>query len=197
MEGVRFDNVTLQQIVPGPDKLVGSPDAPLVIVELADVNCPGCRQIHPEVKKILENADGKIAYAFRSFPLVNIPGHEQSATAAILSEYAATQGKYMDFINACFEEGNSQNMKSKEGLLTVAKQVGLDPKASQEVADATHADAETFLTKVSDTITLARTTGILTTPTFILIGRGMKPKAFAAADLKSALSNEPYRSLLQ
>lgn len=197
LENVSFKNVTVEQMIPGPDKLIGSPDAPIVLVELADVNCPACRQIHPAIKKLVAESNGKIAYGFRSFPLSNIPGHEQSLTAAILSEYAASEGKYMDFVNACFMEENTSRIKSKEGLLGVAEEVGLDPKASKEVSEGKHAASETFLEGVSDNITLGRTTGILVTPSFIIITKDHEPQAVAGSDLADALGKEPYRSLLK
>jgi hypothetical protein len=57
----------------------GLREAPVTIIEFADYECPYCQQIHPLLKKLEQEFDGKIALAFKDMPL---PMHPRAAKAA-------------------------------------------------------------------------------------------------------------------
>jgi len=56
----------------------GPQDAPVLIVEFADYECPYCQQIHPELNKLEEEFAGKVALAYKDFPLAARPNRESS-----------------------------------------------------------------------------------------------------------------------
>ena len=78
----------------------GPQDAPVVIVEFADYECPYCQQIHPELKKLQAEFAGKVAVAFKDFPL---PMHAHAEKAAEATRCAAEQGKFWDFHDLLFD----------------------------------------------------------------------------------------------
>lgn len=71
------------------DHTLGSPDAPIVLVEYSDFQCPYCNVIHPTLKKIVEESNGQIAWAYRHLPLTSI--HPEAQAAAVASECVAEQ----------------------------------------------------------------------------------------------------------
>ncbi len=67
----------------GSDHIVGSPTAPIVMIEYSDFECPYCQLIYPELKDIVNNSNGQVAWVMRDFPLYQIhPQAESSANAA-------------------------------------------------------------------------------------------------------------------
>jgi protein-disulfide isomerase len=78
----------------------GPQDAPVLIVEFADYECPYCQRIHPELKKLEEEFAGKVAVAFKDFPL---PMHAHAEKAAEASRCAAEQGNFWDFHDLLFD----------------------------------------------------------------------------------------------
>jgi len=73
---------------------LGGADAPVVVVEFTDYQCPFCRRFHdatwPDLKKKYVDT-GKVRFLVRDLPL-NF--HEQALPAAIAARCAARQGKF-------------------------------------------------------------------------------------------------------
>ena len=61
------------------DHVKGNADAPVLIFEYADYQCPGCASVNPRVNKVIEDLDGKVAVVYRSFLL---PYHQNGTAAA-------------------------------------------------------------------------------------------------------------------
>lgn len=60
----------------------GDPDAPTVIVEFSDFQCPFCAKHHPTLKRIVDESDGQIAWEYRHFPLPSHPLADDAAYGA-------------------------------------------------------------------------------------------------------------------
>jgi protein-disulfide isomerase len=78
--------------VPAPsasDHIIGSPTAPIVMVEYSDFQCPYCQMIYPSLKQIESTSAGKIAWVMRDFPLYQI--HPNAMPAANAAECIAAQ----------------------------------------------------------------------------------------------------------
>jgi protein-disulfide isomerase len=71
----------------------GPADAPVVVVEFADYECPYCQQIQPALDRLEADYKGKIAFAFKDVPL---PMHAQAQKAAEAAHCAGAQGKYWE-----------------------------------------------------------------------------------------------------
>ncbi len=82
------------------DHVKGSPDAPVIIFEYADYQCPGCASINPRVNKVVEQLDGKLAVVYRSFLLSY---HQNGTAAASAVEAAGLQGYWKEYANKVFE----------------------------------------------------------------------------------------------
>lgn len=83
----------------GAGPLRGPREPAVTVVEFADYECPYCQQIDPLVKKLEQEFDGKIAVAFRDFPL---PMHRRAGKAAEATRCAGAQGRYWELHDLLF-----------------------------------------------------------------------------------------------
>lgn len=80
---------------------LGPKDAPVVIVEFSDYQCPYCWRWYDQVyKPLLDAYPGKIRFVYRNFPLSFHPNAMASAEAALC---AGDQGAYWKFHNTLFD----------------------------------------------------------------------------------------------
>ncbi len=85
----------------------GPRDAKVQIVEFADYECPYCRQLHPTLKKLEHEFDGKISLVYMDMPL---PMHPRAAKAAEATHCAGAQGHYWDVHDWLFEDATHLEM---------------------------------------------------------------------------------------
>lgn len=71
------------------DHIVGSPSAPIVLVEYSDFQCPYCQMIYPSIKQIVSESQGQVAWVMREFPLYQI--HPNAMPGADAAECIAEQ----------------------------------------------------------------------------------------------------------
>jgi protein-disulfide isomerase len=107
----------------GNDSL-GAADAPVILFEFADYQCPFCRRFHensfPELKaKYIDT--GKVRYVVRDMPLTF---HDNAMPAAIATRCASAQGKFWPVFEALF----AAPTLTPELAHRVALQAGVDAK---------------------------------------------------------------------
>ena len=112
----------------------GSEDAPVVIFEYADYQCPGCASMNPRVNKIIEELDGKLALVYRSYLLSY---HQNGTAAASAAEAAGLQGYWKPYTDKLFSE------QSEWGYATVSKRGEFFEKYFEEVTEG-KGDMEQF-----------------------------------------------------
>lgn len=118
---------------PQPDgSALGSPDAPVVVREFSDFQCPYCRQFNANVKdKLIEEyvKTGKVRFEFQHFIIIdrNVGGTE-SRRAAEASECAAEQNSFWDYEEMLFANqlGEGVGSFTDERLKAFAGELGLD-----------------------------------------------------------------------
>jgi len=106
------------------DHIIGSPTAPIVLVEYSDFQCPYCSMVYPTLKKIQAESNGQIALVQRQLPLVSI--HPNANPAANAAECIAAQlgsEGYWKFADALFAD---QSKLSDSYYAQVAQQLGAD-----------------------------------------------------------------------
>ena len=81
------------------DHVKGDKDAPVVIFEYADYQCPGCASINPRVNSTIEKADGKLAVVYRNYLLSY---HQNATAAASAAEAAGLQGYFKAYADKLF-----------------------------------------------------------------------------------------------
>lgn len=85
----------------GNASVKGNGDAPVVIVEYSDFQCPYCERAFPTVQQVLSAYPGKVLFAYKHFPIASIHPHAQKTAEA--SECARDQGKFWEFHDKLFE----------------------------------------------------------------------------------------------
>jgi Na+/H+ antiporter NhaA len=146
---------------PEVDHVLGDPDAPLVLVEYGDFECPYCGRAQPVVRELVERFGDDLAVVFRHLPLVDV--HEHAQTAAEAAEAAAAQGQFWQLHDAMFAHPDALDL---DGLAGLARELGLD--ADRLVRDVEH---RRHATRVARDVASAAESGAAGTPTFFVNGR--------------------------
>jgi protein-disulfide isomerase len=81
------------------DPLLGSADAPVLLVEFADYECPYCQKVHADVKRLQAEYGGRLAVVYKDFPL---PMHSHAQKAAEAARCAGVQNRYWDYHDQLF-----------------------------------------------------------------------------------------------
>lgn len=107
---------------------IGSNDAPLVIREFADYQCPACGAFSPATKRIREEyvASGKVRFIMFDIPLTNI--HPNALVSAQAARCAGQQGDYWAMHDALFENQDEWSPASEPvaHFAEYATDIGLD-----------------------------------------------------------------------
>jgi len=110
--------------VPRQGVTLGSPDAPLTILEYSDFLCPYCtraaQQVVPQIEQEYVTA-GKVKLVWKHF----VVHGEEAAFAALASECAAEQNAFWEYHDMLFLN-NESAVFNIENLKIFAKDLGLD-----------------------------------------------------------------------
>ncbi|MDQ1558655.1 MAG: hypothetical protein QOD32_1715 [Pyrinomonadaceae bacterium] len=144
----------------------GRTDAPLLIEEYGDFQCPPCGFFHPILKRIEGEYATQLRVAYRHFPIRS--QHQHAAEAARAAEAAALQGKFWQMHDMLFE--NQKDWKdtaiARPVFLNFARTLGLDvAKFTQDI------DSAPVANRVLNDETQAAARGVKGTPTVYLNGR--------------------------
>lgn len=151
---------TLTVPVHARDHLRGLPDAPVVLVEYGDFECPYCGAAYPVLKKLERELADMLAVVFRQFPLVHVHPHAQLAAEA--AEAAGAQGKFWRMHDVLFEH---QDALAPTELVKYATALRLDLK---HFAD--DLSGHVFLPRIEDDMAGGLQSGVRGTPTFFING---------------------------
>lgn len=77
---------------------LGTPNAPVTVVEFFDPECETCRRFHPMTKMLLQEFEGKIRLVFRYAPF-----HANSKFAVQILEAARKQNKYWEVLDVLYQ----------------------------------------------------------------------------------------------
>ena len=114
----------------------GAPNAPVLIVEFADFECPACADKRTLLDKLVEESAGKVRLVFKNFPLSMHPNAEKAARAGWA---AHKQGKFWQLHPLLFDNQADLSQPSVEKL---AQKAGIDlvrfrqDRDSEAAADA-------------------------------------------------------------
>jgi protein-disulfide isomerase len=151
------------------DNIRGNPNAPIMIVEYSDYDCPFCKNFHATMNQIMDKygADGKVAWVYRHFPLQQLHPNAPriSAAAYCVAEQGGDEAfwKFSDLIFGS-REINAQTDMSK--LSTFATQSGVD-KAKFELCQ----NSGKYTDQVTKDVEAALKTGARGTPySIVMIG---------------------------
>lgn len=129
-DGRQLDDKTLTQFQNRYDPLgtaSGDKEAPVIIREFGDYQCPACAQFEPVAKRIRSEFEdtGKVRFIFFDFPL---PMHANAEKAAIASRCAARQNQARDYHEQLFQDQDqwADEDDPESRFLDMALENGLD-----------------------------------------------------------------------
>ena len=143
------------------DHSLGSPSAPVTLIEYGDFECLHCGRLFPVLQELRAEMGDALRLVFRHFPL----GweHPLAWRAAEAAEAAAAQGKFWEMHDLLY---HNQSALFEEALHVHAELLGLDrERFARELADHTHAS------RIQRDIDSAKRSGVRGTPTLFINGR--------------------------
>lgn len=106
----------------GEDYRYGNDEAPIVIHEFVDFQCPACRVASSSMKELIQKYQGKVLLVFRNYPLdmacnenIKRPFHANACMIAQLARCSGRNGKFWDFHDLAFrEQASASPSKARE-----------------------------------------------------------------------------------
>ncbi len=132
------------------DHIKGNPNAPIIIVEYSDFDCPYCKKHHETMTRIMAEygPSGKVAWVYRHFPIAQ--RHPNAVGIALASECVADLGDddaFWEFASFVFVERELNELTNMTKLSSFAIRAGVDEAefnacvAEERFIDKVNADA--------------------------------------------------------
>ncbi|RYZ05837.1 MAG: hypothetical protein EOO73_18160 [Myxococcales bacterium] len=139
------------------DHVLGRLDAPVVIVEYGDYDCPHTRRAHETLKQLLSDPAGGVALIFRHFPLRHL--HQNAQKLSELMQAIRTPAEYWAAHERLMAQRRMSVEVAQQELLALGLSVEELASRSSEAALAVQADVERGLAD-----------GVHSTPSFFFNG---------------------------
>lgn len=152
----------------GGDWVRGSPEAPLVVVEYSDFQCPACAAFEPLVQQAQTELGDQMLVVYREFPLTSI--HDNAQLAAQAAEAAGLQGKFWEMHDLLFEQQATWSTTDDPTSLFVGYAESLNLEAALFESDLTSAAVKRA---VATDVSSGNQLGVGGTPTFYVNGKKM------------------------
>jgi len=149
---------------------LGNPEAPVVVVEFSDFQCPFCGRFHKTTAQQMKSEyveTGKVRFVYRHFAFLG----QESVDAGAASECADEQGKFWEYHDYLFsrQSGENQGAFSVEKLKSFAAVLNLDTAKFNSCLDSGKYVAKVEKDK-ADGVAL----GVNATPTNFVNGRAVQ-----------------------
>ena len=149
------------------DHIRGNPNAPIIIVEYTDTECPFCSRFHLTMERIIEEygKNGQVAWVYRHFPIDQLHSKARKESAAL--ECAGELGgndKFWAYADRIYEVTPANNGLDLAELPKIAEYIGLDV-ASFNVCLA----SGKYDSKIQADVQNAKLTGAQGTPWSVVI----------------------------
>ena len=157
------------------DHVKGDPNAPVVLVEYSDFQCPACGYYAGQIQEAWPAIRDQVRFVYRHFPLTSI--HEHAELAAAYAEAAGLQGKFWEMHDELFENQAqwSDLDDARPTFDRYAQRLGLDMEQLHAALDSPEVQA-----KIRADVRSAGQSGVNSTPSFFLNGRRMNNPQTAA-----------------
>jgi len=167
------------------DPTLGDKDAPVLIVEFSDFQCPFCKRFTDQTFDQIKSQyidTGKVFWVFRDLPL---SFHNNAENAAMAAQCAYEQNEFWDYHDKLFENQNSLDVSS---LKKYAADLGLNTNDFDSCLDSKKYEDE-----VNNDVAVASSYGASGTPSFLINGQllvGAQPFSAFKSAIDAALSGK-------
>lgn len=111
------------------DYVRGNPNAPILIVEYSDYDCPFCKQFHDTMKQVIEEfgVGGQVAWVYRQFPLAQLhPNSPKISEAAMCVGEIGGNDAFWKFTDLVFEQREIDVPTNITKLGDYAERIGIN-----------------------------------------------------------------------
>ena len=157
---ILLDPPRVKPVVEAYNPMRGPADAPIVLIEYTDYQCPYCDRAQPTIDAVRERYGDSVVHVFKNLPL---PMHQQATLAAEAALCAADQGKFWELHDWLF--ANKNNI-SRDTLVAQAEVLSLDVEVFTDCVDS-----RAHQQQVEADAKEAGSFGIRGTPGFVVNGR--------------------------
>lgn len=143
----------------------GGAEAPVVLEEFGDYQCPPCAMIHPVLEQIGKDYGDRVKLIFRHYPLQQM--HPNAFAAARAAEAAGMQGKFWEMHDLIYDNQKAwaASPEPRTIFADYARRIGLNVERFQKDAESKEA-ADRVLADYNRGLSL----GVKGTPTIFLNG---------------------------
>ncbi|MBQ3413426.1 thioredoxin domain-containing protein [Candidatus Saccharibacteria bacterium] len=176
-KATNFDNYDFYSVI-APDEhngnigdhVKGDKDAPVLVFEYADYQCPGCASLNPRVNQAVEELDGKLGIVYRNHLLSY---HQNSTAAASAAEAAGLQGYWKEYADILFSNQSEWEYASSSERTALFDKYFTDVTDGKGDLEKFHADisSDAVSKKISFDMGLGKRTDIPGTPAFFVDGQ--------------------------
>jgi protein-disulfide isomerase len=162
------------------DPAEGNATAPITVIEFSDFQCPFCAQAAPTLSRIRAAYGDQIRFVWKDLPLTAI--HPQALKAAEAGWCAGEQGKFWNLHDHLFA---NREALDTDDLKRYAAELKLDTTRFNACLDSSK-----YESRVRQSISIASSLGITSTPTTFVNGRmitGAQPYAAFASIIDEEL----------
>lgn len=160
--GVNFDKVVA---IGKNDYVRGNENAKVVLLEYSDFECPYCGRFHPTTNQALQEYGGKVAVAFRHFPLSFHPNAQKAAEAAECVGKQKGADGFWQYADAIFLVNQKDGKLTPEAITAAATQAGVNMEQFKSCLDSGE-----MAEKVKGQAAGGGTAGVTGTPgTFVIV----------------------------
>jgi protein-disulfide isomerase len=156
----------------GPSR--GPSDAPVVLVEFSDLQCPHCKEEQPNIDRLLKE-DTNVRLVYQNFPL---PAHDWAAKAAAYADCIGrtSNDAFWKFIESVYgAQADITAANSDEKLNALA-----DAAGAKSADTALCAAKPETVGRVEHSVLLGKSLGVTGTPTLYINGRQVGGVPFEA-----------------
>lgn len=110
------------------DYIRGNPNAPILMVEYSDYDCPFCKQYHNTMNQIMDEygVTGRVAWVYRQFPIAELhPNAPKISKAALCVGELGGNDAFWNFSDLIFEERSIEEPTNVTKLPTYAERAGV------------------------------------------------------------------------
>lgn len=142
------------------DHFIGNLNAPVIIVEYGDYNCPHTLKVNDWVKILLKEFNSQFTFIYRHYPLFDI--HPNSILAALASETAAKWNLFWQMHNWLIKNSGKISLSN---ITNIAKKFNINQKDFLE-----ELESDETLYRVYQDYQSGKASGVTSTPAIFING---------------------------
>jgi len=151
------------------DYIRGNPNAPILVVEYSDYDCPFCKNFHETMNQVMNEygVNGKVAWVYRQFPIAQLhPNAPRISAAALCVGELGGNDAFWKFSDRIFQERSVNEPTNVSKLTEYATSVGVN-----EADYISCLESERHQETITASLTDGASAGIQGTPnSFVIVG---------------------------